>query len=250
MLRLWIPFLLLSALVAPAAEAQTRPALLGSGPTSLIDMVDTQKIAAAGMKDGLVMFTVFVTSSGVPKSPATFRESKGSKPLVAELRRCLERCRFVPATYKGTPVPTQYFGTALIFTAGGKPRLRIFSNNNLEDVKSQADFIAPQLILGTSDWNTAKHMMESARTILRSGTCEVAITVDTEGFVKGIKVLNENPSGYRFGEATVKEMEKARFIPGFRNGRPVNSTFVYTQLLRASVVEFEQPMHGSLLPPR
>lgn len=245
-LLLFLAFLL----TVGALQGQTRPALIGSGPRALINMVDAQKLAAEGQKDAMVMFTVFVLPDGQPDGEVIFRESPGSKALARQVRSQLKNCRFIPALYNGKPVPVQFFGTALYFVAEGKPRFRIFANNDLADVKSQADFVAPQLIPGTDNWPAAKELVERNRDTLENGTCEAALTIGLDGHVKGARILAENPKGYMYGAATLKRFETGRFIPGFRNGKPVACTFTYTQLMRTYREEYVKGLRGSLIPQR
>ena len=54
-------FLLQAPRQAPAAAAASfRPALVGNGPKSLVNLIDTQKLLAKGQGDGVVMFDVSI----------------------------------------------------------------------------------------------------------------------------------------------------------------------------------------------
>jgi hypothetical protein len=232
------------------AQAQVRPALVGNGPEALINLISAEKIASKGGGDALVMFQCFVKQDGHAVEGVTFRESANSKPLASEIRKGLEHCRFMPAQINGKPIAVMFAGTAVCFMADGKPHLRIFANQNADDVKQQRDFIAPQLILGTENWPAAKQEIERYRNLLESGFAEASIDVDTSGVVKDIKIISEKPRNLRFGVATIIEYQHARFIPGFRNGKPVSCNFVLTALLRASEKYLETGLKGSLIPDR
>lgn len=226
----WVVMVLSSA---STARAQFRPALVGNGPNALINLIDPQK-AARGRSDAMVMFSCVISPDGRALGALMYRASAHAKALTNEVKASLDRCRFLPALYNGKAVPIEFDGTAMLFMAAGTPHLRIFAHQNLDELKNQQDFIAPQLIWGTDDWGTAKRMIERGRTVLENGAVDVLIDVDTNGFVKGIKIVSERPRGYDYGAATVKEYQNARFIPGFRHGRAVSCNFIYTKLLRAT----------------
>lgn len=46
----------------------------------------------------------------------------------------------------------------------------------------------------------------------------------------------------------MKEYQNARFIPGFRDGRPVACNFVYTRLVRTYTSQLVRGLKGSLIP--
>lgn len=229
-------------------QAQVRPALVGNGPEALTNLISTEKIASKGGGDALVMFQCGVKQDGRAVGGITFRESANAKPLASEVRKGMEHCRFVPALYNGKPFAVMFAGTAVCFMADGKPHLRIFANQNPDDVKQQRDFIAPQLIIGTDNWKAAKQEIERYRDLLESGFAEASIDVDTSGVVKDIKIISEKPKNLRFGAATIIEYQHARFIPGFRNGKPVACNFVLTALVRATEKYLETGLKGSLIP--
>lgn len=141
------------------------------------------------------MFQCGVTRAGVATNGVTFRDTPNSKALAKEVRRTLEQCRFMPALNNGQPIAVQFFGTAMFYVGDGKPHLRVFANQSLDDLKQQKDFVAPQLILGTEDWDSVRQMLEGPRTLLENGSAEVAIDVDTAGSVKGMRLISEHPPG-------------------------------------------------------
>ena len=214
----------------------------------MINLIKTEKIAGKGGGDALVMFQCGIKQNGRAVGGMTFRESANSKVLASEVRKGLEHCRFMPALIDGKPVTVLFQGTAVCFMVDGKPHLRIFANQNPDEVKQQRDFIAPQLIAGTEDWPAAKDEIERYRKIIESGFAEASINVDTSGVVKDIKIISEKPRGYKYGSATIKEYQHARFIPGFRDGKPVACSFAFTEVMRASEKYLETGLKGSLIP--
>ncbi len=62
---------------------------------------------------------------------------------------------------------------------------------------------------------------------------ELSISVDSNGSLKGMKVISEDPPDFGFGRAALKEYSHARFTPGYRDGKPAACTFSFTQYIRA-----------------
>ena len=58
---------------------------------------------------------------------------------------------------------------------------------------------------------------------------QLSITVDANGIQRDLKVISEDPPGFGLGEDVRKAYAKAKWIPGFRNGHPVDSTFDYPE---------------------
>src|ERR1051326_663519 len=61
-----------------------RPALLGTGPNSVINRIDTQDLIKKGQKDGSVMFCCSVTKTGQIANTWTYRGTAGSTLLEQE----------------------------------------------------------------------------------------------------------------------------------------------------------------------
>ncbi|MEO8439039.1 MAG: hypothetical protein ABI540_02345 [Spartobacteria bacterium] len=75
----------------------------------------------------------------------------------------------------------------------GKPQLHVYANQDADDLKQAKDFLAPQLISGTSDFDSAKGELEKARLHQKNGAATLAISVDASGKVTNMKVASENP---------------------------------------------------------
>src|SRR6266542_2054442 len=188
-----------------AAEPRFRPALIGNGPNALINLIDTKKLMEKGQGNGLLNFQCFVSTSGQAINAVTFRATPESKALDAELHSALARCRFIPAIYNGKPTTVAFIGTVLFVVAGGKPHLRIYANENHDDIAKGNDFIAPQLIAGTTNKVKLKDELAKARIYrLKGGVVELAITIDANGNQKHVRVVSEDPSGFNFGKAELE----------------------------------------------
>jgi TonB family protein len=202
-----------------------RPILLGQGPKSLIDRIDTQDLIKKGQKDALIMFNCAVRKDGSVEWSATYRGTPDSDFLKQELRKRLSPAsdpRFIPAVYHHQPVDAIYYGAVTFAVVDGKPRLRIFSNQEAEELAKEHDFIGPQPFFGNESKFTGFHYPppEAAR-VLVDGIVELKMKIDATGNLQEIKVLSEEPPFLGFANAAVADFRNARFIPAFRDGKPV-----------------------------
>jgi hypothetical protein len=235
-----LPFsvLLLLSIADPAgvqaAGPQVRPALIGNGPKALINRIDTKKLIQKGQGDGLLFFTCYVGASGVVGNYLIYRDTLGAELLKKEVGDALRACRFIPAIYNGARTDVMFSGTVVFRAADGRPHLRIYCNQNRDDVAKENDFIAPQVIYNTPDWVLARDdpALGKARTHLQNGALLLSITVDANGNQRAMKVVLEDPPGFGFSEDFRKTFATAKWIPGFRNGRPVDCTFDYNTYLK------------------
>ncbi len=53
------------------------------------------------------------------------------------------------------------------------------------------------------------------------GSAELELKVDVAGNLQDLKLLSEEPPFLGFGDAAFQDFKKAKFIPAFRNGKPV-----------------------------
>jgi len=207
-----------------AAEPRFRPALIGNGPNALINLIDTKKLVQKGQRDGLLSFHCVVTTWGGAANFATYRGTPGSEALEKEVTHALSRCRFIPAIYDGKPTEVVIWGAALFVVTDGKPHLRIFANQNRDDIAKWNDFIAPQIILPAEKVRVRDELL-NAMIHHQKGVVELATTVDENGNWKESKVLSEDPPGFNFARVALKLFPRTKYIPGFRNGHPVDCTF-------------------------
>lgn len=214
------------ALTATAAELPMyRPALLGTGSKSLVNQIDTKMLMQKGQKDAAVMFSVWVADTGAILANATYRGTPGSQLLEQEVQRCLASTQFVPAVYNRKPVHVFFYGTVMFAIVQDKPRLRIFSNQETEELKKENDFISPQpFIGGESKFSGMHYPTKEQAPIPVSGVAELSLKIDATGNVKEMNLLTEYPPFLGFGEAALTDFGGAKFIPAFRKGQPVEST--------------------------
>jgi TonB family protein len=202
-----------------------RPVLLGQGPTALINRIDEQDLIRKGQKDALVMFMCSVKKTGELEWSATYRGTPGSDFLKQELQRRISPASgvsFIPAIYNHQLVDAIYYGTVTFRIVNGKPRLRIFSNQETDELEKEHDFIGPQPFFGNGSGFTGFHYPppEAAR-ITVDGMVQLEMKIDANGNLQEVKVLSEEPPFLGFGDAAVADFRNAKFIPAYRDGKPV-----------------------------
>ena len=207
----------------PAREElpKYRPALLGLGPGSLINRIDTQDLIKQGQKDASIMFCCSVTKTGEIASAWTYRGTPGSDLIEKELIKRLDQTMFIPAIYDHEPVHVLFYGTVTFAVVNGKPRLRIFANQEAEELKKESDFVAPQPFVGRESKFEGLHYPTDVLRVEVSGLVEMGLQVDADGNMKELRRVSEEPPLLGFGRAAAEDFRVARFIPAFRDGKPV-----------------------------
>jgi Gram-negative bacterial TonB protein C-terminal len=198
-----------------------RPALIGTAPNSLINVIDTAGLIKNGQKEAAVMFSCLVAPTGQIIRSGAYRGTRGSELLERELLKRLATARFIPAIHNHAPVLAIFYGTAKFAVVNGKPRLRIFANQQLEEVDKETDFIDPQPYIGQQSQFTGLHYPETGSTVAVNGVVDLALSVDAKGDLTNMQVLSEEPPLLGFGNAALSDFNGAKFIPAFRDGKPV-----------------------------
>jgi TonB family protein len=54
-----------------------------------------------------------------------------------------------------------------------------------------------------------------------NGSAELQVKVDANGNLQDLSVVSEEPPFLGFGECAFGDLAKAKFIPAFRDGKPV-----------------------------
>jgi TonB family protein len=200
---------------------EVRPALVGTAPNSLINTIDTADLIKKGQKEGAVMFSCLVAPTGEIVSSGAYRGTHGSELLEQELLKRLATAKFIPAIHNHQPVIAVFYGMVKFAVVNGKPRLRIFANQQLNEVDKETDFIDPQPYVGQDSKFTGVHYPETGSTVAVTGVVELALNVDAKGILTNLQVLSEQPPLLGFGDAALSDFSGAKFIPAFRNGQPV-----------------------------
>lgn len=202
-----------------------RPVLIGQGPSSLINRIDEQDLVRKGQKDALVMFVCAVKKDGEVEWSATYGATPDSDFLKQELQKRISPAanpRFIPAVHDHQLVNAIYYGTVTFRIVNGKPRLRIFSNQEAGELEKEHDFIGPQPFSGGGSGFTGFNypQLESGR-LQVDGKVELKLKIDATGNLQEINVVSEEPPLLGFGDAALKDFKDAKFIPAFRDGKPV-----------------------------
>lgn len=202
-----------------------RPVLLGTGPDALINRIDSAGLIKQGQKDAAIMFSCYVGKDGSVVSVSTYRGTPDSKLLEQELLKKLSAAanpKFTPAIYNHMPVGAIYYGTVIFAIVDGKPRLRIFSNQERAELAKENDFIGPQPFWGGDSKFSGFHYPTGEDAPVQvDGSAELQLKVDATGNLQDLKLVSEQPPFLGFGDAAFENMSKAKFIPAFRNGKPV-----------------------------
>ena len=167
------------------------------------------------------MFSCLVAPTGNVVRSGAYRGTRGSELLEQELLKRLATAKFIPAIHNHQPVVAVFYGTVKFAVVNWKPRLRIFANQQLEEVDKETDFVDPQPYVGLDSKFTGLHYPETGSTVAVSGVVELALNVDAKGNLKNTQVLSEEPPLLGFGDAALSDFGGAKFIPAFRNGQPV-----------------------------
>jgi TonB family protein len=205
------------------ALPEFRPAIIGTAPNSLINTIDAADLIKKGQKEAAVMFSCLVAPTGEIVRSGAYRGTRGSELLEQELLKRLANAKFIPAIHNHQPVIAIFYGTVKFAVVNGKPRLRIFANQQLEELDKESDFIDPQPYVGQDSKFTGLHYPETGSTVAVTGVVELALNVDAKGNLKNIQVLSEEPPLLGFGDAALSDFSGAKFIPAFRNGQPIES---------------------------
>ena len=225
MSRLALVVLGLTILVGFAAAEELpsyRPALIGKSPDAIINRIDTKLLLNAGQKNAAVMFIAAVEKTGEVKWSGTYRGTPDSKLLEQEVNRVLTDAKMIPAVRNHQPVSVFYYGTVIFEVLNGKPRLRIFANQEPGELKSENDFVGPQPVIGAdSKFGGLHYPSKSDAPLAVSGAVELSLKVDADGNLQQEKVVSEYPPLLGFGPAAMDDFATAKFVPAFRNGQPV-----------------------------
>jgi len=136
--------LIVSALrVAAENLPEFRPALIGNHPKALINLINAQGLMNRGQKDGTVMFETGITELGSGYNSRCYRGSAGTEMLQQEILGRIDQAQFEPAVYNHTHVTCYMQGTVMFLIHEGKPMVRIFLNQEDDEIKAGHDFIAP-----------------------------------------------------------------------------------------------------------
>ena len=215
-----------------------QPALIGSGPGSLVNLIDAEVLFQKGQRDAWVMFDCWVAGDGIVFGSDFFTASPNSGLLKNEIRRRLRQTRFIPAVYDHKRTSAWFAGTAVFVVANGRPHLRLYANQDLDEIRRGVDFVAPQLIFVPNHYpsNLPKYP-SAAKHDEAAGVVKLRHSVDANGKTTDVQVISERAyprlggrpaSSFQFGEYLTKNVPLLNFLPGYRNGRPTATSYTLT----------------------
>lgn len=227
----FVPSLLLLLAVTHDARAESlpeyRPALLGHHKRSLVNLINTESLMKRGQGDAITMFSCSISVNGFSGWSIAYRSSPNSEKFQKELLARIDQAQFEPAIYKHAKVAVYVSGTASFFVRDGKPRLRIFLNQEEGDLESGRDFIAPQFAFAPGN-PAYKGIFYPPGACGQAGVASLLLDVSADGGVQSSRVIYEHPPAREFGAYSAGPIRKATFIPGFRNGKPVACRFTWS----------------------
>jgi hypothetical protein len=217
--------------IAPAADVEVagknaklpefRPAVLGSGPDSLINRIDSADLLRKGQKDGAILFCSVVNAKGEATASWTYKGMPGTEALDSELGRKLDHVKYAPAIYNHQYVGVMLFGT-LVFSASDNPHVHIFLNQDPKEFGVGSDFIGPQPVYGADSKFSGLHIEGVHLEVPVTGTVEMRLVVNDKGKLTAGAILGEDPPLLGFAQQAADDFEHASFIPAFRDGDPAD----------------------------
>ena len=205
-----------------------RPALVGSGPKSLVNLINGKHVIERGFQHGALYFMARIDPNGFPAYSKIWGETDKIKPLRDEVRERLAEARFLPAVYNHQHVYAWMSGTIAFTSTDGKPHLRIFVNQELSELEKESDFIAPQAIWLPGkiyDYAKWKDPFASWRGDDKAGVPNISLSLDSSGQVKDAHLESLPPGTTQaYADAALLIIRQQLYLPAYRNGKPVDST--------------------------
>jgi hypothetical protein len=209
-------------------SADMQPALVGSGPKSLVNLINAKHLMDRGVQHGALFFMARVDPNGFPSYSKVWGMTKETEALRDELRERLAEARFVPAVYNHQHVYAWFYGTLAFSVTDGKPHLRIFANQELPELQKESDFIAPQPIWLPGkiyDYAKLKDPFGSWMSKDKPGATDLLLSVDASGHIKDVRVERVDPPDKKaYADEALKRVQQWLCLPAYRNGKPVDST--------------------------
>ncbi len=206
----------------PQVRPQFRPAVLSTGPQSLVNLISSKDLLAKGQKDGAVQFAVVIGPHGEATEAWVYRAMPGSKPLEDEVLKRLPSAKFTPPIYNHQPVTVMLYGT-VIFDADDAPYVKILLNQDPNEIKRASDFIGPQPVIGADSGFDGLHEPPGVPVAIEC-IVELKIHVDEKGKMAELAITGEDPPLLGFKQSAQADFEDAKFIPAFRDGDATEST--------------------------
>jgi hypothetical protein len=213
------------------------PARFGDGPESLLRTIACPR-APEPDRAVVVFCQVEIDSSGLPRRLTSYcAEGSLRTPYSEAATAAARRARYLPASVDGVPVPV-YASFRLVFRGiDSACKIAAIANLGGELAEAGLDYIAPQEILLQGSW----YLRASA--VLnpggRGGTSRplgplftMSVAVAEDGSASAGRIERNFGATRTEARSAIQAIERARFIPGFRGGKPTAMRYVELLFLR------------------
>jgi hypothetical protein len=218
---------------------EIRPALIGSHPNALVNLIDTKKVMQSGLTHGAVLFDAQVTPAGTCHNFDVYGGTAGTDALRQKIKIKIPRAIYIPAIFNHHNTYAWIDGTVTFSVLEGKPHLRIYLNQERSELVEGHDFIAPQTVYVTGHrYDHIKYPAGTWEYEQRPATFEVEMTVDATGKLLAVHASRDTADGKKYGDHAEKRLRNMTFLPAFRNGRQVESTTHFTYLMVPSNMQW------------
>jgi TonB family protein len=199
-----------------------RPATIGTNKNSLPVLLKYPAAAAKKKISASVRLTCRVDHEGKVQQFWARNSSPDSKPLVEEVNRAAKLARFEPAILAGKTVGVEMefevdFGYS---SDGGK--VSITELSAAQGTRAAEGYTPAQRLLTCDPVPLYPVRMFKAR---KTARLHMNYCIDTDGIVKDIVVTEESPAPTEFSACLTAWLEQLRFIPPFRDGKPVRECY-------------------------
>lgn len=189
------------------------------GPHALINLIDGQALMKRGQGDAIVRFDCGVTRSGNSPWVDTYLRSNNSDAFAKEVIDKCERSKWIPARLNGEIVASIVSATAIFAVIDGKPRVRVFLNQEEDHLKRADDFISPQPAFYYKDTFQGFYDPDEGR---YSGLVSVNVDVEGNGKLLSAKAsATKGMAGRGYLKSIEERIHQLNFIPAFSHGQPV-----------------------------
>jgi hypothetical protein len=90
----------------------------------------------------------------------------------------------------------------------------------VDELKKESDFVGPQPFFGNGSKFVGVHY-PAGPTLQVTGIADIKMKIDETGNVQSTSVMGEHPPLLGLGAAALEDFKGAKFIPAFREGKPV-----------------------------
>jgi len=207
-----------------------RPAVIGSGADSVAAKLHYPPKERDSKTEATVVFFCEVAANGRAKNIRTYW-NKGYQDFGNAVEKALNQGHFTPAMVGGKPSTVLIGGTVFFLVRGDHPTV-VLSMATADKQKAAAmqNYIQPQMIGSDADFRRKLLNALTAAKFLVHDTkanAEVLATVDAAGNLLNTKLVGESSKNGGWGDALVRAMSGAKFIPASNNGKPEEGEFTW-----------------------